>query len=94
MASIKIPTPLRQYTGNNADVAISGATVGEAQATALDPVEPTHERGFGECTHGAEPRVARPPIGRGDEHGCHGGEQSGRERAHAAQALRGALIRG
>ncbi len=29
MASIRIPTPLRQYTGNNATVAIEGATVGE-----------------------------------------------------------------
>lgn len=28
MASIKIPTPLRQYTGNNAVVEINGATVG------------------------------------------------------------------
>ncbi len=30
MASIKIPTPLRQYTGNNAEITVSGATVGEA----------------------------------------------------------------
>lgn len=32
MASIKIPTPLRQYAGNNATVAITGGTVGEAVA--------------------------------------------------------------
>jgi len=30
MASIKIPTPLRVYTGNNAQVNVSGATVGAA----------------------------------------------------------------
>lgn len=30
MASIKIPTPLRVYTGGNAQVSVSGATVGEA----------------------------------------------------------------
>ena len=30
MASIKIPTPLRVYTGNNAQVTVSGATVGAA----------------------------------------------------------------
>ncbi|XWX04522.1 DUF4395 family protein [Aggregatilineales bacterium SYSU G02658] len=30
MASIKIPTPLRVYTGNLAEVQVSGATVGEA----------------------------------------------------------------
>ena len=30
MASIKIPTPLRAYTNNQAQVNISGATVGEA----------------------------------------------------------------
>lgn len=30
MASIKIPTPLRQYTGSNAEIAVSGATVGDA----------------------------------------------------------------
>jgi molybdopterin converting factor small subunit len=30
MASIKIPTPLRQYTGNNSEVQISGGTVGDA----------------------------------------------------------------
>jgi molybdopterin converting factor small subunit len=30
MPSIKIPTPLRPYTGNNAQVEVSGATVGEA----------------------------------------------------------------
>lgn len=43
MASIKIPTPLRQYTGNSAQVAIEGATVGAglqdllAQYPALKP---------------------------------------------------------
>ncbi len=30
MASVKIPTPLRVYTGNLAEVQVSGATVGEA----------------------------------------------------------------
>ena len=30
MPSIKIPTPLRTYTGNQAQVDVSGATVGEA----------------------------------------------------------------
>ena len=30
MPSIKIPTPLRPYTGNTAQVDVSGATVGEA----------------------------------------------------------------
>lgn len=30
MASIKIPTPLRAYTNNQAQVEISGTTVGEA----------------------------------------------------------------
>ncbi|MBN1966990.1 MAG: MoaD/ThiS family protein [Anaerolineae bacterium] len=30
MASIKIPTPLREYAGSNATVAVQGATVGEA----------------------------------------------------------------
>lgn len=29
MPSIKIPTPLRIYTGNNAQVSVSGSTVGE-----------------------------------------------------------------
>lgn len=29
MPSIKIPTPLRVYTGNNAQVSVSGSTVGE-----------------------------------------------------------------
>ena len=29
MPSIKIPTPLRAYTGNNAQVSVSGGTVGE-----------------------------------------------------------------
>jgi len=30
MANIKIPTPLRPYTGEQAQIAVSGATVGEA----------------------------------------------------------------
>ena len=30
MASIKIPTPLRQYTANESEVAVQGQTVGEA----------------------------------------------------------------
>ena len=30
MASIKIPTPLRAYTGNEAQVNVSGTTVGAA----------------------------------------------------------------
>jgi molybdopterin converting factor small subunit len=30
MPSIKIPTPLRPYTGNTAQVDVEGATVGEA----------------------------------------------------------------
>lgn len=30
MASIKIPTPLRTYTGGEAEVTVEGATVGEA----------------------------------------------------------------
>jgi molybdopterin converting factor small subunit len=30
MANIKIPTPLRPYTGNQAEVAVSGETVGAA----------------------------------------------------------------
>ena len=30
MPSIKIPTPLRVYTGNQAQVAVHGATIGEA----------------------------------------------------------------
>lgn len=32
MPSIKIPTPLRAYTGHNAQVDVSGATIGEALA--------------------------------------------------------------
>jgi adenylyltransferase/sulfurtransferase len=32
MATIKIPTPLRVYTGNQAQVAVSGDTVGKALA--------------------------------------------------------------
>lgn len=35
MASIKIPTPLRQYTGNQAEVIINGATVGAGLADLL-----------------------------------------------------------
>ncbi len=30
MATIKIPTPLRVYTGNQAQVTVTGVTVGEA----------------------------------------------------------------
>jgi molybdopterin converting factor small subunit len=30
MPSIKIPTPLRPYTGNQAQVSVNGATVGDA----------------------------------------------------------------
>lgn len=30
MSSIKIPTPLRAYTGNQATISVDGATVGEA----------------------------------------------------------------
>jgi molybdopterin converting factor small subunit len=30
MATIRIPTPLRPYTGNNAAVSVSGGTVGAA----------------------------------------------------------------
>ena len=30
MPKVKIPTPLRQYTGGNLEVEIGGATVGEA----------------------------------------------------------------
>jgi adenylyltransferase/sulfurtransferase len=30
MPSIRIPTPLRVYTGNQAQVTVSGATIGEA----------------------------------------------------------------
>jgi adenylyltransferase/sulfurtransferase len=30
MPQIKIPTPLRPYTGNNAQVSVDGMTVGEA----------------------------------------------------------------
>jgi molybdopterin converting factor small subunit len=32
MASIRIPTPLRPYTGNNESVTVSGGTVAEALA--------------------------------------------------------------
>lgn len=30
MPNVKIPSPLRQYTGNNSDVEVSGGTAGEA----------------------------------------------------------------
>ena len=30
MPTVKIPTPLRQYTGNNSEVEVSGGTAGEA----------------------------------------------------------------
>jgi sulfur-carrier protein len=30
MPKVKIPTPLRQYAGNNAEVEVSGGTAGEA----------------------------------------------------------------
>ena len=30
MASIRIPTPLRPYTDNNAEITVNGSTVGEA----------------------------------------------------------------
>ena len=30
MASIRIPTPLRPYTGDNVEIAVAGSTVGEA----------------------------------------------------------------
>lgn len=33
MASIKIPTPLRAYTGQQAQVDVTGATIGEALAS-------------------------------------------------------------
>ena len=33
MASIKIPTPLRPYAGNSAEIEVQGATVGEALAS-------------------------------------------------------------
>jgi molybdopterin converting factor small subunit len=36
MATIKIPTPLRVYTGNNAEVKVNGATVGEALADLIN----------------------------------------------------------
>ena len=39
MTTIRIPTPLRPYTGGNSAVAVSGATVGEvlADLTRLHP---------------------------------------------------------
>ena len=39
MTTIRIPTPLRPYTGGNSTVAVAGATVGEALAdlTRLHP---------------------------------------------------------
>jgi adenylyltransferase/sulfurtransferase len=44
MASIKIPTPLRPYAGNSAEIEVQGATVGEALAslTAQHPDLRTH----------------------------------------------------
>lgn len=36
MASIKIPTPLRVYTGNQAQVNVEGATVGQALNSLTD----------------------------------------------------------
>ena len=44
MASIKIPTPLRAYTNNQAQVSVTGATVGEAlgNLTATYPELRTH----------------------------------------------------
>lgn len=36
MASIKIPTPLRQYTGGQAQVDVSGATVGDALGSLVE----------------------------------------------------------
>lgn len=36
MASIKIPTPLRAYTGNEAQVEVTGSTVSEALASLID----------------------------------------------------------
>jgi len=36
MANIKIPTPLRAYTGNEAKVSANGATVGEALASLVE----------------------------------------------------------
>ena len=36
MANIKIPTPLRTYTGNEAKVSADGATVGEALASLVE----------------------------------------------------------
>lgn len=36
MASIKIPTPLRLYTGNQAQIEVTGATVNEALADLIN----------------------------------------------------------
>ena len=36
MASIKIPTPLRAYTGNQADINVPGVTVSEALNNLLE----------------------------------------------------------
>ena len=36
MASIKIPTPLRAYTGNQADITVPGVTVNEALNNLLE----------------------------------------------------------
>ncbi len=62
MASIKIPTPLRQYTGGQAEVTISGRTVGEGlhdlvrQYPALGPhiYEDGVRRGFVNVFLGSE----------------------------------------
>lgn len=44
MATIKIPTPLRVYTGNNAEIKVNGETVGEALADLISqyPALKTH----------------------------------------------------
>lgn len=44
MVSIKIPTPLRQYTGDSAEVAVHGSTIGDAldDLTARYPDLRTH----------------------------------------------------
>ncbi|MCA9875638.1 MAG: MoaD/ThiS family protein [Ardenticatenaceae bacterium] len=36
MATIRIPTPLRPYTGNNGQVTVNGGTVGSALADLTD----------------------------------------------------------
>jgi molybdopterin converting factor small subunit len=44
MPSIKIPTPLRAYTGQQAEIEVTGSTIGEAlaQLTAQYPDLKTH----------------------------------------------------